>query len=509
MIGSPLSPPASSGTIGVRPHSGKASQPLDLPSAPTIKVDFFDEQARRRRQTWRLSLACFGIALALGMAMSTLLGPILLAITAGTLKFAAWLGCGDACRGIAHGIGSFARQDLRLLADWFGSHPRQHTASEFVATAPAIAVVFLPSMIAAACAWLIIRRALARAGMLDLLTAIRARAPRPTDPSERQLLNVTDEMALAAGLPAPQIMVVDSPVVNAVAAGASHEAAVIVVTRGLLDQLDRGQVQATIAHCIGSIGNGDLGVMQSLLATLQTLALFHAILDFPFSRSARRALMGYASAILAPRTSPAKVWETSQGIEAVFDGAPDEPPTLVMIPLLPLRVLILLQRLVLVLWSGMVLGWPLALLWRARRYLADSTAVQLTRNPDALASGLPKFAAHPGVPKGGESRDYLFVHSTQRRNGVFERSGTFMSMHPPLERRLKRLRVMGAALANDNPPRRWPLSAILIASACGIIAAPLLVLAALLLFTVVWWSTVMATFFSLTLGLMFLAWMFG
>jgi Zn-dependent protease with chaperone function len=99
-----------------------------------------------------------------------------------------------------------------------------------------------------------------------------------------------------------------------VAAGVSHEAALVVVTRGLLDQLDRSQVQAVLAHCIGSIGNGDLGVMQSLLATLQTLALFHVILDFPFSRSARRALVGYAAAILAPSASPTRVWEASQGI---------------------------------------------------------------------------------------------------------------------------------------------------------------------------------------------------
>ena len=504
MIGSPLSPPAGSERVAARAHFGNAA-----PSAPTIKVDFFDEQVRRRRQTWRLSLACFAIALALSIAMSTLLGPLLLAITAGALKLGAWLGCGDACRGVARGIGGFARQDLILIADLFGSHPRSHAAGDFVTRMPAIAIVFLPSLLATACAWLIIRRGLSRAGMLDLVVAMGARAPRPTDTSERQLLNVTGEMALAAGLPAPRIMVVDSSIVNAVAAGVSHEAALVVVTRGLLDQLDRSQVQAVLAHCIGSIGNGDLGVMQSLLATLQTLALFHVILDFPFSRSARRALVGYAAAILAPSASPTRVWEASQGIEAIFDGHVDEPPTLVMIPLLPLRVLILLQRLVLVIWSGMVLGWPLALLWRARCYLADSSAVQLTRNPDALASSLQQFAAHAGVPQGGESRDYLFLHGTQRKSGVFERSGTFMSMHPPLERRLKRLRAMGAALASDNPGRRWPLPAIIVATVFGIIAVPLLVLAALLSLTVVVWSMVMAVFFSLTLGLMFLAWAFG
>jgi len=506
MIGPPLSPPTDSGSIAARAYFGTAAHPLNHSSAPTIKVDFFDEQVRRRRQTWRLSLACFAIALALSIVMTTLLGPLLLALTAGVLKLGAWLGCGDACRGAARGIGGFARQDLILIADLFGSHPRSHAAGDFATAMPGIAIVFLPSLIGTACVWLIIRRGLSRAGMLDLIATLGARAPLATDPSERQLLNVTDEMALAAGLPAPRIMVVDSSGVNAVAAGVSHEAAFVVVTRGLLDHLDRSQLQAVMAHCIGSIGNGDLGVMQSLSATLHTLALFHIILDFPFSRSARRALVGYAAAILAPNVSAIRVWEASQGIEAVFDGHVDEPLTLLMIPLMPLRVLILLQRLVLVIWSGMVLGWPLALLWRARRYLADSSAVQLTRNPDALASSLQQFSAHVGVPQGGESRDYLFVHGTQRKSGLFERSGTFMSMHPPLERRLKRLRAMGAALAND---KRWPLPTIIVATVLGIIAVPLLALAALLLLTAVVWSMVMAVFFSLTLGLMFLAWAFG
>jgi Zn-dependent protease with chaperone function len=506
MIGSPLSPP--SGTIGRRAHFAKAAQPTNLSPHPTVKVDFFDEQARRRRQTWRMSLACFAIALALGLAMSTLLGPVLLALTGGALKFSAWLGCGEACRSLARGIGSFARQDLMLMADLFGSHPRPHTAGDYLARAPAIGIVFLPSLLAAACAWLIIRRGLARAGMLDLIVALEARAPRPTDPTEQQLLNVADEMALAAGLPAPRIMVVDSPVVNAVAAGPSHEAAVIVVTRGLIDHLDRDQVQAVLAHCIGAIGNGDLGIMQSLLATLHTLALFHALLDFPFSRSARQALARYTAAITARKASPAKVWEASQCIEAVFDGGADEAPTLVTIPLLPLRVLILMQRLVLLIWTGMVLGFPLALLWRARRYLADSTAVQLTRNADALALAVQKFTAHAGVPEGGESRDYLFVHGT-RKSGVFERSGTFMSMHPSIERRLKRLRAMGAVLASSDSARRWPLQSIIGAAIFAIIGAPFLALAALLLLTVVWWTMTMAVFFSLTLGLMFLAWAFG
>jgi hypothetical protein len=84
-----------------------------------------------------------------------------------------------------------------------------------------------------------------------------------------------------------------------------------------------------------------------------------------------------------------------------------------------------------------------------------------------------------------------------------------MSMHPSIERRLKRLRAMGAAPANGDPPQRWPLRSIIGAVVFAVIGAPFLALAALLLLTVVWWTMTMAVFFSLTLGLMFLAWAFG
>jgi heat shock protein HtpX len=91
---------------------------------------------------------------------------------------------------------------------------------------------------------------------------------------------------------------------------------------------------------------------------------------------------------------------------------------------------------------------PVGLLWRSRRYLADATAVQLTRNPAGLARGLRHLGEAGAVIPGGEGVAHLFiVGPTDQRGprGTFiEREGLLMGMHPSLKRRLARLHRMGA-----------------------------------------------------------------
>jgi Zn-dependent protease with chaperone function len=334
------------------------------------------------------------------------------------------------------------------------------------------------------------------------------RVPRLDDNKERQLLNVVEEMALAAGLPTPRVVIADSTVVNAMVAGASHEAATVLVTRALLDHLNRDQIQGVIAHCIGSIGNGDLRVMHSLMATLQTLALVQTVLDLPLRRSAWGALVGFLRAVLAPQSSPTRLREATRRIEQSFDRSLPASKAL-MIPLFPLAILSGLQSIALGVWCSLLLNWPLALLWRTRRYLADSTAVQLSRNPDALAAALSQFAAHAGVPAGSEDREYLFMCGFEKSE-LFARYGMFfLSMHPPLERRLKRLQAMGASRADDEPKRPWGLRRAVWTALFGIIVSPLLLIMALGFVGAIFSSMYLAVSFSLVLGLGFLALVFS
>jgi Zn-dependent protease with chaperone function len=514
MTGSP-SQPLASGTIEAS-ERGRQWPGVAAPhTGASIEVSFLDEQRRRRREIWRLSFLCFLIALGLGLAMSTIFGPLLLALAGGLLKLVAWGGCGNPCRGLAHGIGSFARYELATVVAAVG-HGLNDGASAgllvIVREWAVVSIVLAPAMIAAAWAWVVIRRTLARAALVDLVASTQARSPRPEDNKERQLLNVADEMALAAGLPAPRVLLIDSEVVNAGVAGVSHEAATVVATRGLLDRLSRDELQAVMAHCIASAGNGDLRLMQSVLATLQTLGLFHTILDLPFRWSAWPALANVMRATLSRRASPATVRRAADGIEESFDAESIPVPSVFIVPLLPFRFVTLFQRFILMMWCMIVLNWPMALMWRARRYLADSTALQLTRNPDAFASALSQMMSLGGIPPGGEHREYMFVCGATRRGGGFDRYGVTMAMHPRLDKRLKRLGAMGASSRSDrsNAPSRLRMAIGLVIFV--VIASPflvLMVLAALGGVGAVLWLSFFTVFISLLLGLGFLSWAFG
>ena len=105
-----------------------------------------------------------------------------------------------------------------------------------------------------------------------------------------QLSDAVQEMAIAAGIPAPRIMLIDSPAANAAAIGISADDARIVVSRGLLERLNRDELEGALAHLVGSIGNGDLRIAFRVTSVLETYGLLLAIINAPFGPQARRTL---------------------------------------------------------------------------------------------------------------------------------------------------------------------------------------------------------------------------
>jgi Zn-dependent protease with chaperone function len=83
---------------------------------------------------------------------------------------------------------------------------------------------------------------------------------RTTDPAERRLLNVVDEMALASGVPVPPVYVLEEPSINAFAAGTTHADAALGVTRGCIEQLDRDELQGVIAHEFSHVFHADMRI---------------------------------------------------------------------------------------------------------------------------------------------------------------------------------------------------------------------------------------------------------
>jgi len=215
------------------------------------------------------------------------------------------------------------------------------------------------------------------------------------DPLERRLLNVVEEMAIAAGIAAPAVYVLDDEAgVNAFAAGSGPNQAVVAVTRGCLERLSRDELQGVIAHEFSHIFNGDMRL------NLRLMGILHGILLI--------ALIGRVML----RGSVHGRSKKSGGLLIGF-------------------------ALLAVGYTGVLFGRLIkAAVSRQREYLADASAVQFTRNPGGISGALMKIgglsASQLETPKAEEASHMLFGQGVKSLSGLF-------ATHPPIEERIARL----------------------------------------------------------------------
>ncbi len=230
---------------------------------------------------------------------------------------------------------------------------------------------------------------------------------------ERQLVNVVEEMAIAAGIPRPRIWIVPDADPNAFATGTDERTSNVAVTEGLLSLLSRDELQAVVAHEMGHVKNLDVRLMTLLAALVGAVALINDGMGrmLRFGRVPLARGRGGRNKNLGP-------------VIAV----------------------------VLALW---VLSWILAPLVtrilamsvsRKREYLADAMAAQFTRNPTALASALEKIE---GVTSPTTSIKHGSAHLCianplgGRLDAKQGRLADLFASHPPMALRVSRLRAMG------------------------------------------------------------------
>jgi Zn-dependent protease with chaperone function len=480
-----------------------AAGPASIPG-PVDRVSFFDEQRRRRRQTWRYTVLCALAAALVGVPLAMFITPFLFFITVLLLRLAhavtpvpaeLWALMRELAGVVPGFLIGFADSEADTVT---GTLRDALAATSFPFASPlaTVALLLLPSMAAVVIVWLGYRRLFRRAGVGGGLLALGAREPRPDDLEEQQLVNVVEEMSIAAGLPAPRTCLIDTAVPNAAAIGSGTDDAVIVVTRGLLDTMDRDATQGVIGHLTGSVGNGDMRIALSITTLFQTIELFFTAFDavINLSRSAWRDLYRVARLAVTggadPRAAAAVAalldhrlgqWR-DDGIAGLMEDAQQDRPRsmaarllkrlpflyVLLLPSALLYIPFLLLRFQVYLFRLLIIGPMVMLLWRARRYLADATAVQLTRSPDALARALVQFAEAGAVVPGGQWFAHLFViggeahearaarevraSRTQHAPASEEGAGGSWSdelagiaSHPALDKRLKRLRALGAA----------------------------------------------------------------
>ena len=175
--------------------------------------------------------------------------------------------------------------------------------------------------------------------------------PNTTDPIERRLVNVVEEMALASGVPVPPVYLLkDEEGINAFAAGYSTSDAVVAVTRGTAEQLSRDELQGVVAHEFSHILNGDMRL------NIRLIGILHGILLM--------GLMGRLLFNIAARGGGRRSGKNDGALYLLAAG-------------LALMLLGLLGSL-----FGNLIK---AAVSRQREYLADSSAVQFTRNPEGIA----------------------------------------------------------------------------------------------------------------------------
>ena len=239
----------------------------------------------------------------------------------------------------------------------------------------------------------------------DQLALGAAGAREATKDEHRYLVNVTEAVAIGAGVPTPHIYVIDSPAPNAFATGRDPQHASIAVTRGLIDMMDRQELEGVVAHEMAHVRNYDIRFLSMLAATIGAIVILRDLVlrwfqfgEFGGSRS-RRGGRGN---------------NRGQGI--------------MMVLLVALLVL------------GPILATILRLaVSRRREYLADATGAYVTRNPEGLASALEKLGSYQGdgleVSEG--VRHMFIVNPLARHNGV-----DLFATHPPIQERIDRLRRM-------------------------------------------------------------------
>ena len=229
----------------------------------------------------------------------------------------------------------------------------------------------------------------------------RAVDPGTADPSLRQLINITEEMAIAAGIPVPALYVLpDEQGINAFAAGFSTSDAAVGITLGALKRLNRDEVQGVIAHEFSHILNGDMRLnirLMGVLFGILCLAILGRVL-------LRAGWLSSARSSSREKNGGAAVFVVG-GMALFVIGS----------------VGVFFARLI------------QAAVSRQREFLADAAAVQFTRNPEGIAGALYKIGRYSGVLQSprAEEASHLFFG-----NGLPESWISLFSTHPPLTERI-------------------------------------------------------------------------
>jgi heat shock protein HtpX len=227
---------------------------------------------------------------------------------------------------------------------------------------------------------------------------------KPADRDQHfNFYTAAENLAIAAQIPKPELYVIDSPALNAFATGRDPDHAVICATTGLINKLDKSELEAVIAHEISHITNYDIRLMTIVAVLVGTISL----LSNWILRSRRLGISGKDE---NKKSSPLTL---ALGIIG-----------LILAPIAAKLIQLALSR--------------------QREYFADTSAVKLTRQPQSLISALQKLDQNPTpLQTANTATAHLYVVNPLKNiNGGIKKLATLFSTHPPIEERINNLKQM-------------------------------------------------------------------
>lgn len=225
---------------------------------------------------------------------------------------------------------------------------------------------------------------------------------KPADhENNRELFHIVENLSITAGLPMPKIYIIDDPAPNAFATGRNKEHAVVAVTTGLMEHLNKTELEGVIAHEFSHIGNRDILISTIIVVLVGFIALLsNFFMRFSFF-GGRRDNRGGGQA----------------------------------------QAVMMITGIVLAILAPIIATIIQLAISRKREFLADASGALLTRYPDGLASALVKISQYPvSMKRANNATSHLYIANPFKgRDAVNWMTKLFMT-HPPIEERVKTLK---------------------------------------------------------------------
>jgi heat shock protein HtpX len=232
----------------------------------------------------------------------------------------------------------------------------------------------------------------------DKIALATNRARELPEEAGRELHRILENLAMTVGLPKPKLYLIDSPALNAFATGRDPEHASVAVTTGLVQKLERSELEGVLAHELSHVKNYDI-----------RFAMIVAI------------FVGFL-VILSDLFLRATFWGGFRSRDDRGEGR--------------LGVILAIVGLIFLIISPIIAKLIQLAVSRQREFLADSSAALITRYPEGLARALEKISHGPELETAGKATAHLYIASPFKKKSL----AAMFATHPPVAERIKRLR---------------------------------------------------------------------